>query len=180
MSKPASVEGFAKNTGRDWAGWLEFLASIGAKDLPHKEIAARIAATGEASGWWAQSITVAYEQHIGRRAPGQRGDGAFEVAVSKTLAGNMDAALAAWQKLAGRRAEFDGVAVAGAPETSATEKWRYWRCSLEDGTKLNVTVTDKAPGKAGLTVTHEKLASAEDKEHWRAFWKTELSALGQA
>ncbi|MFN4024664.1 MAG: hypothetical protein ACK4MQ_07520 [Hyphomonas sp.] len=177
MSKPASVEGFAKNTGRDWNGWLEFLGAIGAKDLSHKEIAARIAATGEASGWWAQQITVAYEQHIGRRAPGQRSDGAFEVAVSKTLAGSMDEALAAWQKLAGGRTEFGGVAIAAAPETSATEKWRYWRCGLADGTKLTVTITGKAPGKAGLTVTHDKLASAEDKERWRAFWKAELSAL---
>ena len=177
MSKPASVEGFEKNTGRDWAGWLTFLDEIGAAKLTHKEIAERIAATGEASGWWAQQITVAFEQHIGRRAPGQRSDGAFEVAVSKTLAGNMDDALAAWQKMTRGRKDFGGVAMAANPETGATEKWRYWRCSLADGTKLNVTVTDKAPGKSGLTVAHEKLASAEDKERWRAFWETELSAL---
>ena len=177
MSKPASVAGFAANTGRDWAGWLEFLEGIGARDLSHKDIAERIAATGEASGWWAQSITVAYEQHIGRRAPGQRSDGAYEVAVSKTFAGTMDEALAAWEKLAAGQKDFSGLAPAGPAETSATEKWRYWRCPLDDGTKIVVTISEKAPGKSGLTVAHQKLATEEDKEHWRAYWKGLLSAL---
>ena len=34
--------------------------------------------------WWAQSVTVAYEQDSGRRFPGQRPKGTFQTSVSKS------------------------------------------------------------------------------------------------
>ena len=40
------------------------------------------------AGWWAQTAAVAYEQQIGRRVPGQLGDGTFQVSVSKTVPGS--------------------------------------------------------------------------------------------
>jgi len=105
-TRPSSTAGIEKGTGRPWEDWLAFLEKIGAAGLSHKEIAERIAATGDASGWWAQSITVAYEQHIGRRVAGQDNDGAFQVATARTFLGNMDAALDAWVALIGDRKEL--------------------------------------------------------------------------
>jgi len=178
MTKSANTEAIEKGTGKPWSEWLKFLDGINAKDLTHKEIAEKVREHGS-DGWWAQGITVAYEQHIGRRVPGQDSSGEFSVSVTKTMNGNMDTALEAWIRLAGDRSEFNDVSVAEPGEISKTDKWRYWRATLSDDTRVLVTTTDKSPGKSSLTVTSEKLPSAEAVEHWRGYWKTFLANLDQ-
>ena len=105
-TKPINTAAIEKGTGRSWEDWLAFLKSIDAEKLSHKEIAERVAATGDATGWWSQSIAVAFEQSIGRRVPGQDNDGTFQVSATKTLPGTMDEALVAWAALVGDRKEF--------------------------------------------------------------------------
>jgi hypothetical protein len=77
-TKPINTAAIEKGTGRSWNEWLAFLESIGAEKLSHKQIAERVTASGHTSGWWSQSIAVAYEQSIGRRLPGQVEDGTFQ------------------------------------------------------------------------------------------------------
>lgn len=177
MTKPANTSAFASKTGKSWEDWITYLDGIGARDLSHKEIASRIVETGEASGWWAQGITVAYEQHIGRRQPGQRPDGSHEVSVSKTMGGSLDEVLVLWEAeaqsvQAGNRVEFDGPAT-----VSESGKWRYWRRPLADGSRLSITIAEKPGGKTSIAVTHEKLPGREAAEDWRGFWKSALSRL---
>jgi hypothetical protein len=43
-----------------------------------------------------------------------------------------------------------------------SEKWRYWRCGLDDGSRIVVTIGDKPPAKSVLSVQHERLDSAEE------------------
>lgn len=177
MTKPAETENFAIATGRSLEQWLTLLQEQGAERLSYAEIAKLIVATGDASGWWAQSITVAYEQHIGRRAPGQRGDGTFEVSVSRTLPGSMDEVMGRWNQHISEMSAHDGVSVEGMPERSETPKWRYWRSTLADGSKVSATISNRSATTAGLTVTHARLADAADKERWRKYWKGVLAAL---
>lgn len=174
MVKPISTKNFESATGRSWEEWVAFLDSIGARQLSHAEIARRILDTGLASGWWSQSITVAYEQHIGRRAPGQDRGGAYSASATKTCAGSLDEVLARWVDFMKDREELGGIAVGRGPDTSVTEKWRYWRCGLEDGSRVNVTIGEKAPGKVLLAVQHERLETADHVEYWREFWKPVL------
>lgn len=74
-------------TGRTWDDWLRFMDRIGAERLDHRAIALRVYreldGTLEQVGWWAQPVTVAHEQHIGRRISGQRPDGTFQASVSR-------------------------------------------------------------------------------------------------
>ncbi|MGQ0445087.1 MAG: hypothetical protein ACT4O2_08180 [Beijerinckiaceae bacterium] len=164
-------------TGKAWRDWLAFLEKIDAHSLPHKEIARRVREECNISGWWAQSIAVAYEQHIGRRAPGQQCDGSFQVSVSRTFPGSMDSLLARWQmKLQGRR-QLSGVAIARGPDVTSTDKWRYWRCGLADGSRVSAGIGARQGGKAVLGIGHENLDSPEAIERWRAFWKEELAGL---
>jgi hypothetical protein len=128
-------------------------------------------------GWWAQGITVAYEQHIGRRIPGQQGDGTFAASASKTIPGTMDAALTAWIALVDGRSSFNGVAVMDEPSMSATAKWRYWRCGLEDDSRVDVTVNESAPGKCRVAVQHSQLVSPEAAAECKAYWKAQLAKL---
>lgn len=133
MARAQNVKNFDKTTGRSWEDWLGFLEGIGAVSMSHTEAASRVFETVLTSGWWAQGITVAYEQHIGRRAPGQVGAEQFSTSVTRTLTGSMDEALDRWLRLVGDRKEFDGVVFGRAPKVSRTEKRRFWRCGLADG-----------------------------------------------
>jgi hypothetical protein len=176
-TKPINTSAIGKGTGRSWEAWLAFLKSIDAETLSHKQIAERVAATGDATGWWSQSIAVAFEQSIGRRAPGQDNDGTFQLSASRTLPGTMDEALVAWTALVGERREFGGVAVTRGPETSRSEKFCYWRCALADGSRVSMSFYEKSAGRASIGLGHEKLVSASDVERWRAYWKALLKEL---
>lgn len=176
-SRAMSTETIAEGTGRSWEDWLVWLDGIGARDLPHKDLAQRVKSEGGTTGWWAQYVTVAYEQHIGRRVPGQDHEGSFQVSVTRTVFGSMNQAIAAWTELVRDFHSFDGVDIASKPRASATDKWRHWRVALVDGGRLIVSAGEKAPGKTALTVTHEKLANGEAVERWRLFWKDMLKRL---
>jgi hypothetical protein len=180
MTEPANITGIEKATNKSWEEWVAYLEGVGAEKLSHTEIAKRVQGKlrGHESGsWWAQSITVAYEQHIGRRKPGQDSDGYYRVAVSKTVAGTMDSAMRAWTRLVAKRRDFADVPIAKQPTTSETEKRRHWGCGLGDGSRVSVDVNDRSPGKVGVAVTHTKLDSQEAVERWRTYWKSLLNRL---
>lgn len=116
---------------------MDFLDGIRARELTHAVIVPLVQKelegldVGELGnhGWWAQGITVGYEQHIGRRLPGQKSDGTFACSASKTVPGTMDDALTAWIALVDGRATFLDRELVSEPTTSATARWRYWRYS---------------------------------------------------
>jgi hypothetical protein len=176
MTKPINTQAIEKATGKPWSYWTEFLDGINAQELPHAEIAKRVNEHGS-GGWWAQSITVAYEQHIGRREPGQDNQGEFSVSVTKTIPGDIDQALESWLHLAGNKHEFGDVSITEPGKISKSDKWRYWRAKLSDDTRIVVTIDHSSPDKSRLNVTHEKLPSALAVEHWRDYWKSFLTNL---
>ncbi|MGE3364369.1 MAG: hypothetical protein AB7I34_13055 [Rhizobiaceae bacterium] len=169
--------GFLRASGRSWEDWISFLDGIGAAELTHTEIARSIHGTGLANGWWSQGIAVAYEQHIGRRKPGQRSTGDFEASVTKTLVMTREQAYAAWLRLVEGGKTFGGVAPAGEPTTSLTPKRSYWRISLADSSRVVVAVEAKGVDKAMVALQHTKLASEDRIVHWRKVWKAEFEKL---
>jgi hypothetical protein len=181
MTKAVNIAAIEETTKTAWTEWVTFLDGIGARDMTHKEIAERayerLESMGEQGGWWAQSITVAYEQHIGRRQPGQRSDGTFEVSVSKVIAGSMDDAMRLWTKAVTGKAEFDKVKIASEPTMTQTDKRRHWACNLEDSSRLNADVYPKSIGKVTLTIIHTKLHDSKAVDRWRSFWKATLETL---
>lgn len=179
MVRTMNIQALENGTGKAWAEIERYLAGIGADQLSHKEIAQRLNDDGVATAWWAQSVTVAYEQQIGRRQPGQDCNGEYSVSVSKTVAGTMDEALAMWLELVGGADSFSGIDISDGPDVNSTQKWRYWRCRLTDGSRVNVNIYEKATGKSALGIQHERLESTVQVEHWRAFWKDYISPLGK-
>lgn len=186
MSEPAKVRTqstatIEKATGIGWDEWVAYLDQAGAQRLSHAEIASISAAKMpdhvRSVGWWAQGVAVAYEHQKGLRLPGQASDGKFTATVSKTFAGDKDAALNRWMELVAGREEFGQVPVEDDPTTSATEKWRYWRVKLADGTRVTVTISDKAGGKSTVAVQHSKLESDADLGSWKQWWKEQLNQL---
>jgi hypothetical protein len=178
MTKAADVNTIEKGTGIAWPEWLKFLSDINAKDLPHKEIAEQVHQKLEDSlenpSWWAQSVTVAYEQHIGRRKPGQKNDGTFETSVIKTLAASMDDVFQKWLDDYGKQAEFNHIPIAKPATTTSTDKRHHWGVNLHDGSRINVDTDSYTPGKTRITITHTRLSSQATSDHWRQYWQNLL------
>lgn len=181
MVKPSNTAGIASATGRPWEAWVDLLDVAGAREMNHTQIARltleHMPDSVERAEWWAQGTAIAYEQHTGLRVPGQTCDGDFQTSASRTVPGDMDQALAAWRGLVDGREEFGGVPLDGPATSSSTEKWRYWRVPLADGTRVSVNISAKPGGKASVGVNHTKLDSAEAIEFWRPLWKQLLAQL---
>lgn len=176
-----STAGLEKVSGILWEDWVAFLDEAGAEELPHAEIAklahARMPEQVPARGWWAQAAAIAYEHQKGLRAPGQSSTGDFSASASKTFAGDKDAALQRWMEITGGVEGIGDAAFDGEPNTSATEKWRYWRVRLSDGTRAVVTISEKSAGRSVVAVQHSGLASQGDIPGSKAAWKELLGQL---
>ena len=180
MSKGSNLPAIERATGINWDSWVEYLGGQGATDLPHFSIAQiaeqRMGQTVENSGWWAQGVAVAYEQHIGRRLPGQSADGSFQFAVTRTVGADLDDALEQWRQVAGTLAEFNGRKLDGEPRISRSDKWRYWRISLDDGTRVSVDIGRKT-AKSSVAINHTKIQDPDQVPGWKDFWRSLLRQL---
>lgn len=182
MTEAVNVNAYVRTTNRSWDEWVAQLDGQGARELIYSAIVPLVEKDLESlplknRGWWAQGITIAYEQHIGRRVPGQRSDGTFACSVSKTVAGTMDDALAAWVALVNKYASFRQENIVGDATQSSTPRWRYWRCSLDDGSRVTVAANEPTPNKVRLAVDHSSLVSPEESVEWKSFWKEMLGQL---
>ncbi|MCG7421836.1 hypothetical protein KW076_10335 [Micrococcus porci] len=194
-ARGANLNAIAEATGltfEDWAAWLD---ARGARDLTvHAEIVGlvlermRSGETAEVGSpeWWAQGVTVAYEQHIGRRRPGQRADGTFAVTASRILEGTREEvharAVGAVRAALSDGGALRGVGLAKEPTESATATRLFWRAVLADGTRAELATeprpqTAGKPAKAAVVATHSRAASAEEAAAWKAFWRNLPAAL---
>lgn len=185
-------------TGRRRAEWFALLDDDGAASQSHGTIAALLMERYGVPGWWAQSVTVAYEQARGLRRPGQRPDGTYEVNVSRTVAASRSEIFAFASDDVARRLWLDGalseVALGDEPvllETvgataPASVRWR-WPATARGGSdrgRVILALTD-APdradgtpsGKVRATVQHSRVLDPDDLPALKAFWAERLEAL---
>lgn len=171
-------------TGRDWPTWFAFLDAQdwGGRDATsagsapttpapaHSQIVAVLTSEG-VDGWWAQGITVGYEQSRGLRQPGQRRGGGFEVTASRTIPDDPEIALT-------RLIEAVSSAVGHEPKRVSREaKYPTARYALPDGEQI--IAGTKLPTKSGtpVTITWSQLAQAELMETRRARAREILAEL---
>ncbi|WBC16104.1 hypothetical protein O7600_04490 [Micromonospora sp. WMMA1998] len=163
-----------ERTGQDWAGWFDRLDAWGAVERTHTETARWLVDTHGVPGWWAQTVTVGYEQARGLRAPGQRRGGGVEAGGSRTVAVPVETLFHAFADEATRRRWLPDVEVrvhtATAPKT--------FRADWAGGpSRIVVGLTAVGASKARVAVLHEKLADAGEAERLRAYWRDRLGAL---
>lgn len=172
--KSKNTGAIANATGTSWEQWSATLESKNASALTHKEIAelayAHMSETVQNSGWWAQSVAVAYEQQIGRRLPGQAQDGTFQGSVSTTTDADLDAALAKWESTIAHLDKFNSQALSDPARTSSSERWRYWRASFSDGTKTQVDIGLKGD-KSSIAINVTKAKTPDQLSDWKSFWR---------
>lgn len=168
--KPINIRAIEKATGTSWEDWHAYLDKMGAADLDHGAIVAKARSHQPISGWWAQSIAVAYEQSIGRRKPGQGADGLFAASVSRTVKAPRQSAFKSWCKFAANLDKVDGQFIDGSPTTTTTPKRLYWRCKFEDESTISMSFEAKGDDKVLIAIEHRKLElevfMADRKHAW--------------
>lgn len=163
-----------KATGKTWAQWLRILDAAGAKKMTHKDIAANLRDKyPDLGGWWAQMVTVGYEQARGMRLKHEKCDG-FAAGASKTV-GVPVAELFRAFKDKRRRGRW-------LPETEleirkATPN-KSLRITWSDGqSSVNVNFYEKGAGKSQIAIQHEKLPNAKSAERLKKFWRARLGEM---
>lgn len=185
MAENARIKPVERATNRKWDEWLTFMESIDAKSLDHHAIAVKVFEELEGKidnlGWWTQAVTVAYEQYIGRRIPGQRPDGTFQTQQSKSTKLSMKELMDKWVAFAKKDKDVLDI-IEGDLKVSGTENRITWRTKAKDGSAVQITSEpNKKNGTASLVVTQMGLETyelnVEAKERWAAIVKRFLSSL---
>ena len=170
---PMSEAAVTAATGRGWQEWFVLLDAWDAASRPHPEIARWLVTEQGVAGWWAQSVTVAYEQARGLRAPGQHADG-WSVSATKTVAVPVELLFAAFEDKAMRERWLPGAQLrlrTATPPRTARYDW-------EDGsTRVVVGFTGLDEAKSRVAIQHERLPDADTAEAMKAWWRERVSAL---
>lgn len=155
-------------TGKNRDDWRAILAAAGASDWSHRAIATWLVTDAGVDPWWAQNITVDFEQHSGRRRPGQRADGSFEVSASRRVPGEQPDALAA--------AVASVSAALERQPTSVNDAGKYFsaRWKLEDGTAVTASIPPSSGGKTTVSLSFVGLASEEALPAAKEFLRSAL------
>ena len=170
-------ESVRRATGRGREEWFALLDAENAADWSHTDIAAWLVDMHGVDGWWAQGVTVSYEQARGLREPGQRRDGSFEASASKTLyvtPNNL------WPYLADPHHRHGWIGK-DWPETGQTEPVSV-RLKGPDGSKVTLRVDELAPSSDGrhrlrLAATQAGLASGDEIAPAKQMWKDAFARL---
>jgi Domain of unknown function (DUF4287) len=174
VKRPYSDEVVGRNTGRTWDEWFALLDAWGAVERPHPEIARWLMDEHELGGWWAQGVTVAYEQARGLRAPGQRRDGSWEVNATKTVKVPVDRLYAAFADPALRERWLPGDGF----QVRTAQPGRSMRANWEGGsTRLVIGFTARGEAKSQVAVAHERIPDPGTADELKAFWRERVAAL---
>jgi uncharacterized protein YndB with AHSA1/START domain len=173
ISDPQQSPAAEKATGRSNEEWFARLDDWGAAERTHAEIARWLAENEGVSNWWAQMLTVAYEQARGRRMPHERPDG-FRITASKTIAVPLAELFAAFTDEA-RRARWLPDAPLTVRTATASRSARYdWG---DGSSRVNVGFTAKSDTTSTIALSHERLPDADAAAAMKAWWRERLTDL---
>ena len=174
MAARTSEAAVLEATGHGREVWFARLDAWGASGRPHREIAAWIMSEHGVDNWWAQTLTVDYEQARGLRPPGGRRDGTFAVSASITVEAPVERLFAACLNPKIRARWLPGAVMrerTSIPGRSARFDW-------EDGsTRVNFGFNAKGQGKSQIALLHERLSDPKAAAAVQAYWRERLAAL---
>jgi hypothetical protein len=163
-----------ETTGRDRDGWFAVLDAWGAADRPYKATAGWLQTEHGLSAWWAQKITVEYQEARGVRAPGSRGDGTYTATASKSIAAPAQRVYEAFADPTVRERWLPDAPVrerTTRPGVSARFDWG------DGGERMSVTFVPSGPAKTQVGVEHARLPSEAAAAEAKARWRDRLAAL---
>jgi hypothetical protein len=171
-----SADAMLERTGRPLADWLTILDASGAEERTHTEIARSLVTEHGLEGWWAQTVTVAYERARGRRVRHQT-SGGFSVGATRTVAASADVVRAMFDD-PDRRSSWLPDAPLRPKPGYAGKRGRYdW---TDPPSKVWVDLAVKDERRTTVTVTHERLPGAEVAAATKEMWRDALGRLKAA
>jgi hypothetical protein len=142
----------------------------------HPEIARWLVEEHGVGGWWAQGVTVGYEQARGLRDPGQRRGGLYEANASKTVAVPVERLYEAFADPAVRERWLPGAVF----EVRTARPGRSIRANWDDGsTRLVVAFTARGEAKSQVALVHERIPDAATADKLKAWWRERVAVLKQ-
>ncbi|MFO0828858.1 MAG: SRPBCC family protein [Phycisphaerales bacterium] len=190
-----SDEAVERATGKGIKDWCAILDRFDVVRRGHTKAARHLREEFGLSDWWSQMVTVLYERVRGLREYGQRPDGGFSLDVQRRIkcaasrafdAFAQPAELARWFTTSAR-----GTAVVGERYATADGDKGQWlvverpkRLAFTwdnkahcPRTRVEVTFTPAGRGAVVVRLTHDRLGSAEDREHMREGWTWAMDSL---
>jgi uncharacterized protein YndB with AHSA1/START domain len=143
--------------------------------MTHRDIAALVNTKFEVDGWWSQTVTVGYERIKGLRERGQRRDGTWEAAKSRTYPVPVTTLFDAWANARLRRRWMDGTSVTVRTATAP----KSMRLGWSDGTIVVVGFEAKGKSKSSVAVQHTRLPDRETATRLKQFWAERLDVLAE-
>ncbi|MEV8534348.1 hypothetical protein [Streptomyces sp. NPDC051211] len=174
ITEKLSDQALTEETGRGWAAWFAELDAWGATGRTHTDIARHLVDAYGVSGWYAQSVTVGYEQERGMREVGQSCEGDWQASGSRTVHASAERITEAFADDTLRERwlpHADFSLRTHRPGKSVTADW--------DGgsSRISVYLTPKGADKTQVGLGHTKLADADAVAVYKAFWKERLGVL---
>ncbi len=163
----------ALRTGKGWNAWFNLLDRAGARRLEHPAIARLLNERHGVDGWWAQMITVAWEQARGWRVRHQRIGGSFEVSASRTIAASR---AAVWKALVDPRVRRRWVNVASWDVRTRKAPERV-RIDWPGDQIVEFSLVPKAAEKCQVVATHSKLHDARSAATTKRCWARALERM---
>lgn len=169
-------------TGKSWDQWHRLLDEAGAAQMDHSAIARYLHERCGVGDWWAQMVTVGYEQARGRRVKHQTPDG-FQISASRVIGVGVPRLFSAWADEALRKRWLPGADLlvrTATPDKSMRITWRVLGTrpgGASGETSLEVNFYGRGTRKAQTTVQHGKLRDTGEAERMKAYWSDRLDAL---
>ncbi|UOQ88505.1 DUF4287 domain-containing protein [Agromyces endophyticus] len=159
-------------TGRPRDEWFELLDAADAATWTHKDVATWLVAEHRVDAWWAQSVTVAYEQARGIRRPGQRQDGTYEASVTRTVDLDKTEGLRALAALVERELGVAPLALnLGAKHPTA-------RFPLDGGEFVLASSTERSGGRSSIGLTWGRMPDGDRLADVKARMRGWLAEVG--
>ncbi|SHI38495.1 protein of unknown function [Nocardiopsis flavescens] len=172
MRARVSSDAVRERTGHGYDTWFARLDAWGATARSHREIAAHLVQEHGVGGWWAQSLTVAYEQERGMRVPGRRADG-YTASASKTVRAPLEDVFAALVHDQVRERWLQGTDLAVLSHTPP----RRVTADPGDGTRVVLYLTDRGGDRVSVAVEQSRLADAASAARAKESWREHLGRL---
>lgn len=177
ITEKLSGDALREATGRDWGAWFAVLDERRATELGHTEIARQLRDDLGVDGWYAQSITVGYEQERGLRVVGQSSGGTWEASGSKTVDVPAVQVSRAFVDEELRRRWLPDAEVTVRTHRPGKSVTADFRDAIGGASRISVFLTVKGPRKTQVGVGHHKLPDAEAVVASKQFWRERLTEL---
>lgn len=173
-----SDEAVEAKTGKRWQQWFDQLDQSGARGWDHKTIAKSLRQDYGLTSWWAQTVTVGYEQAMGLRAKHEMPDG-YQIQRQRAAAVPPDTAWRAIVDPALRKRWAAEVAAAVILRQRDDRRQLHldWDGFESERGRILIGVQPKSESKCSVGVMHSRLSSAEAAEEAKTFWADRLDRL---